>query len=83
MSKSFNQELTMNNATDPSEDAEISQPRRKPSKGIYMLPNMITLAALFAGFYAVVMAMNGRLIWRLWGFFVPWCWTVWMAVWPG
>ncbi|HEX5805526.1 MAG TPA: CDP-diacylglycerol--serine O-phosphatidyltransferase [Macromonas sp.] len=29
-------------------------------KGIYMLPNMVTLAALFAGFYSVVMAMNGR-----------------------
>ncbi len=33
-------------------------PRR--SKGIYMVPNMITLAALFGGFYAVVMSMNGR-----------------------
>ena len=32
---------------------------RKRRKGIYMLPNMITLAALFGGFYAVVMAMNG------------------------
>lgn len=32
----------------------------KRMKGIYMLPNMITLAALFGGFYAVVMAMNGR-----------------------
>ena len=32
---------------------------RRP-KGIYMLPNMITLAALFGGFYAIVMAMNGR-----------------------
>ena len=32
---------------------------RRP-KGIYMLPNMITLAALFGGFYAVVMSMNGR-----------------------
>jgi CDP-diacylglycerol--serine O-phosphatidyltransferase len=32
---------------------------RRP-KGIYMLPNMVTLAALFGGFYAVVMAMNGR-----------------------
>jgi CDP-diacylglycerol--serine O-phosphatidyltransferase len=29
------------------------------SKGIYVLPNMITLAALFGGFYAIVMAMNG------------------------
>jgi CDP-diacylglycerol--serine O-phosphatidyltransferase len=35
-----------------------TEPRR--SKGIYMLPNMVTLAALFGGFYAVVMAMNGR-----------------------
>jgi CDP-diacylglycerol--serine O-phosphatidyltransferase len=35
-----------------------AEPRR--SKGIYMLPNMVTLAALFGGFYAVVMAMNGR-----------------------
>ncbi len=34
-----------------------SRPRRK---GIYVLPNAITLAALFSGFYAIVMAMNGR-----------------------
>ncbi len=34
--------------------------RRKPSKGIYVLPNLFTLAALFGGFYAIVMAMNGR-----------------------
>ena len=33
-------------------------PRRR--KGIYVLPNMITLAALFGGFYAIVMAMNGH-----------------------
>lgn len=33
---------------------------RKRTKGIYMVPNMITLAALFGGFYAIVMAMNGR-----------------------
>src|SRR5438552_188600 len=32
-------------------------PRRK---GLYILPNGITLAALFSGFYAVVMAINGR-----------------------
>ena len=34
-----------------------SQMRRK---GIYVLPNLFTLAALFGGFYAIVMAMNGR-----------------------
>ena len=33
---------------------------RKPRKGIYVLPNLVTLAALFGGFYAIVMAMNGR-----------------------
>ena len=35
-------------------------PPRKRRKGIYVLPNLFTLAALFGGFYAVVMAMNGR-----------------------
>jgi len=29
-------------------------------KGIYVLPNLFTLAALFGGFYAIVMAMNNR-----------------------
>jgi len=33
------------------------RPRRK---GIYVLPNAITLAALFSAFYGIVMAMNGR-----------------------
>ena len=29
-------------------------------RGIYLLPNLFTTAALFAGFYAVVQAMNGN-----------------------
>jgi len=29
-------------------------------KGIYLLPNLFTTGALFAGFYAIVQAMNGR-----------------------
>ncbi len=33
---------------------------RRRRKGIYILPNLFTLAALFGGFYAVVMAMNQR-----------------------
>jgi CDP-diacylglycerol---serine O-phosphatidyltransferase len=33
---------------------------RKRRKGIYILPNLFTLAALFGGFYAVVMAVNGE-----------------------
>jgi CDP-diacylglycerol---serine O-phosphatidyltransferase len=33
---------------------------RKRRKGIYILPNLFTLAALFGGFYAIVMAVNGE-----------------------
>ncbi|WP_048438609.1 CDP-diacylglycerol--serine O-phosphatidyltransferase [Caenimonas sp. SL110] len=33
---------------------------RKRRKGIYILPNLFTLAALFGGFYGIVMAMDGR-----------------------
>jgi len=29
-------------------------------RGIYLLPNLFTTAALFGGFYAIVQAMNGR-----------------------
>ncbi len=29
-------------------------------RGIYLLPNLLTTAALFAGFYAIVMAMSGH-----------------------
>ena len=45
------------------EDAELADDgvvARKRRKGIYILPNLFTLAALFGGFYAIVMAMNGR-----------------------
>ena len=29
-------------------------------RGIYLLPNLFTTGALFAGFYAIVAAINGR-----------------------
>lgn len=41
-------------ATDKTEQASLR------SKGIYLLPNLFTSAALFAGFYAIVSAMNSR-----------------------
>lgn len=44
---------------DPS-DEHAEAPPRPRGKGIYILPNAITLSALFSGFYAIVMAMNGR-----------------------
>jgi CDP-diacylglycerol--serine O-phosphatidyltransferase len=42
------------------EDPEEPGPPRRRRKGIYILPNLFTLGALFGGFYAIVMAMNGR-----------------------
>jgi CDP-diacylglycerol--serine O-phosphatidyltransferase len=32
----------------------------KPKKGIYLLPNLLTTAGLFSGFYAVVASMNNQ-----------------------
>lgn len=32
--------------------------KKKPLRGIYLLPNAFTTAALFCGFYAIVMGMN-------------------------
>lgn len=45
--------------SDLHDHAEVDVPH-KPRKGIYVLPNLFTLAALFGGFYAIVMAMNDR-----------------------
>ena len=39
---------------------EPEPPLRPRRKGLYVLPNAFTIAALFGGFYAIVMAMNGR-----------------------
>jgi CDP-diacylglycerol--serine O-phosphatidyltransferase len=51
----------MNEPLDHDDDADVvEQAPRRRRKGIYVLPNLFTLAALFGGFYAVVMAMNGR-----------------------
>jgi CDP-diacylglycerol--serine O-phosphatidyltransferase len=34
-------------------------PVKSPRKGIYLLPNLFTTGALFAGFYAIIAAMKG------------------------
>lgn len=36
------------------------QPGKQRRRGIYLLPNLFTTAALFAGFYAIVQAMNAK-----------------------
>jgi len=38
----------------------MSKEEGKRRRGIYLLPNLFTTAALFAGFYAIVAAINGR-----------------------
>lgn len=38
----------------------MEKPKRRP--GIYLLPNLFTTAALFAGFYAIIAAMNDRFV---------------------
>ena len=35
-------------------------PARKPRRGIYLLPNLLTTGAMFAGFYAIVAAFGGQ-----------------------
>jgi CDP-diacylglycerol---serine O-phosphatidyltransferase len=50
----------MHDGTDSKVDTPDGVALRKRRKGIYILPNLFTLAALFGGFYAIVMAMNGR-----------------------
>jgi len=48
------------NDVNTSDLAELDVPLKQRRKGIYVLPNLFTLAALFGGFYAIVMAINGR-----------------------
>ena len=47
-------------------DADLSkagvndeEPRKKPHRGVYLLPNLFTTFGLFAGFYAVILAIQG------------------------
>jgi CDP-diacylglycerol--serine O-phosphatidyltransferase len=52
---------------DGDDDAHaVRRPRRK---GVYILPNLFTLAALFGGFYSIVMAMNGHYLLSCYGVF--------------
>jgi len=48
--------------TDENNAEEISgtDSEKKPRKAIYLLPNLFTTAGLFAGFYAIILAMQGQ-----------------------
>ena len=48
--------------TPPQETFEVVEAEQRTGarhKGVYVLPNLFTTGALFAGFYAIVAAMNG------------------------
>lgn len=48
--------------SDSADDADTSDRIAGRRRGIYLLPNLITTGALFAGFYAIVAGMNGQFI---------------------
>lgn len=43
-----------------ADEAAVDIPARPVRRGIYLLPNLFTTGALFAGFFAIVQGMNGR-----------------------
>jgi CDP-diacylglycerol--serine O-phosphatidyltransferase len=44
--------------------------KERRRRGVYLLPNLITTASLFAGFYAMVAAINGRFLAAAWAIFI-------------
>lgn len=46
-----------------------NKPKKIQRRGIFLLPNMITLAALFCGFFAIVSATNGWFDWAAYAIF--------------
>lgn len=46
--------------------AHKQDPERKPKKGIYILPNTLTLCGMFSGFFAIMSAINGNYLYAAW-----------------
>mgnify|MGYP003654634330 CR=1 FL=1 len=42
------------------DDSNPKEIRKNMRRGIFLLPNLFTTAAMFSGFYAIIAAMNGR-----------------------
>jgi len=45
---------------DSEHDAVVPEDNDKPHRGIYLLPNLLTTAALFCGFFSMVSAIAGK-----------------------
>jgi CDP-diacylglycerol--serine O-phosphatidyltransferase len=52
------------------DEFDTRKPMNLRRRGIYLLPNLFTTGALFAGFYAIVQAMNGRFEYAAVGIFI-------------
>ncbi|WP_207063670.1 CDP-diacylglycerol--serine O-phosphatidyltransferase [Motiliproteus sp. SC1-56] len=53
-------ELPPNEPLSPEDESrDPSTGKKKRSRGIYLLPNLFTSAALFSGFFAIIAGMNG------------------------
>ena len=59
MTDNKHEEQAQAEPVDAFEVVESERPGQR-GKGIYLLPNMITTGALFAGFFAIIAAMNGH-----------------------
>ncbi len=46
--------------------AKHKREEKKPKKGVYLLPNTITLCGMFFGFYAIMSAINGNFLHAAW-----------------
>lgn len=50
-------------AIDPPEyDGEYERPRRRPSRGMYLLPSLFTAANIGAGYYAITQSIQGSAV---------------------
>ena len=57
---------------DDSRSIRLMDGRQTPTRrrGIYLLPNLVTTAALFAGFYSIVAAIDGNFVAAAWAIFI-------------
>ena len=64
MTDKLNDNSDVNLEGNPEDDTPMEEmvaaEGKRPHRGIYLLPNLFTTGCLFAGFYAIVSAMNGR-----------------------
>ena len=45
-------------------------PNKKPKKGVYLLPNFLTLCSMFAGFFAIMSSINGDFVSAAWAIII-------------